>query len=165
MSRKNKLSRLVGAVNRLPGPARERALSLLLGRVVPYVGTSRVRIKEMTAERLEAVVPNARKVRNHIGQVHAAAMALAAETVSGLVVGMNVPDDRLPLIKTLHVDYRRRSKGAIRAVATLTQEQREMIQREEKGEVQVRTVATDESGREPIECEMIWAWVPKKRRA
>jgi hypothetical protein len=22
---------------------------------------------------------------------------------------------------------------------------------------------TDESGAEPIQCEMVWAWVPKKR--
>jgi hypothetical protein len=48
--------------------------------------------------------------------------------------------------------------------AWLTSEQRELIAKEEKGDVVVGVRATDESGQEPIECEMIWAWIPKKRR-
>ena len=31
------------------------------------------------------------------------------------------------------------------------------------GDVLVAVVVTDESGESPIRCEMVWAWVPKKR--
>ena len=50
-------------------------------------------------------------------------MALAAESATGFVLGMNLPADKLPLIKTMHVDYVRRARGSIRAEASLTPEQ------------------------------------------
>ena len=157
------MSCVVSALGYLPGPLGRGALNLLVGKVIPFVGTSGVVIEEMTTERVTAVVPNRWRVRNHIGQVHAAAMALAVETASGLVVGMNVPDSKLPLIKSMRVDYRRRSRGAIRATARLTQAQRMEIAALEKGQVAVEVTAVDDSGQEPIECTMVWAWVPKRR--
>ena len=44
-------------------------------------------------------------MQNHIGGVHAAAMVLVAENTTGLVVGMNVPDAGVPVVKTLKVDF------------------------------------------------------------
>ncbi|MFX6755288.1 DUF4442 domain-containing protein, partial [Acinetobacter baumannii] len=78
---------------------RIRAVSLIFGNVVPFVGTSGLRYEELTYNRVVVSVRNRRKVQNHIKSVHAAAMALLAETASGFVVGMNLPDDRIPLIK------------------------------------------------------------------
>lgn len=161
MSSANRLSRIVGKLDLLPSAVRTPVLSLLLGRMVPYVGTSGARIEEMTDQRVVVVVNNQRRIRNHIGQVHAAAMALAAETATGFVAGMNVPDSKLLLCKSLKVDFKKRSKGAIRAVATLTQEQRAQIRTQERGNVTVEVHATDEAGIEPIQCEMVWAWLPR----
>jgi hypothetical protein len=47
-------------------------------------------------------------------------------------------------------------------VATLTDEQIELMQTTEKGDINVQVVVTDETGIEPVKCEMVWAWVPKK---
>jgi len=93
--------------------------------VVPFVGTARVKIVEMTSERVRVTVGNRRCVRNHIGGVHAAAMALAAETATGFVVAMNLPDSRVPVIKSMQVQYKKRLKGALHVDAWLTQEQRD----------------------------------------
>jgi acyl-coenzyme A thioesterase PaaI-like protein len=90
-------------------------------------------------------------------------MALLAETATGFVVGMNVPDDRVPVIKTLRVEFRRRARGALRAEATLSEEQRSLILGTEKGETLVPVRVTDADGNEPIECEMTWAWTPRRR--
>ena len=109
-------------------------------------------------------IKNRRPVQNHINGVHAAAMALLAETATGFVVGMNVPDDRIMLIKSLHVDYKRPTKGDMRATATLNDAERELIRSTEKGELLVQVQVTDESGQEPIQCQMLWAWLPKKNR-
>ena len=147
---------------RLPASVRVRVVSALFGRVVPYVGTSGLRYEELSTERVVVSIRNRRPVQNHINGVHAAAMALLAETATGFVVGMNLSDDKLPLIKSLKVDYYKRTKGDMRAVATLTAEQRHLIKTEPKGEVLVPVVVTDESGEEPIQCTMLWAWVPKK---
>ena len=163
MAAANKLARTVNILSLLPGKAGERARSALLGRVVPLVGTAGLRIEEMTVERGVTSVHNRRKVRNHIGQLHAAAMALLAETASGFVVAMNLPGDKLPLIKTLRVDFKKRTRGAMRAVATLTDAQRDKMRTEPRGDVAVEVHVTDASGAEPIRCEMIWAWVPRKK--
>lgn len=163
MEDKSRLRRMIDQFSKLPAPLRRRAITAVMGRVIPFVGTADVRIEEMTAERVVATIGNRHHVRNHIGGVHAAAMALAAETASGLVVVMNVPESRVPLIKSMRVQYKKRLKGGLRVEAWLTEEQRKSIAEQEKGEVTVQVTARDDGGQEPIVCEMVWAWVPKKR--
>ena len=107
-------------------------------------------------------IANRRKVQNHINGVHAAAMALLAESASGFLVGMNLPEHKLLLIKTLKVDYRQRVVGGLTAVASLTAEQICAIAQQERGELWVDVTVTDESGNAPIDCAMLWAWVTKK---
>jgi len=48
------------------------------------------------------------------------------------------------------------------AIANLTDEQIALMQTAQKGEVNVKVQITDAKGIEPLECEMIWAWVLKK---
>lgn len=163
MQDKSRLRRMIDGFSRLPAPLRRRAITAVMGRVIPFVGTANVEIEEMTPERVVVSIGNRRRVRNHIGGVHAAAMALAAETASGLVVVMNVPESRVPVIKSMRVQYKKRLQGGLRVEAWLTEEQREMIAQQEKGEVTVQLTARDDGGQEPIVCEMVWAWVPKKR--
>jgi hypothetical protein len=50
----------------------------------------------------------------------------------------------------------------MRAVASLSEEQVAMIRSNPKGELLVPVTVTDESGEEPIQCQMLWAWVSKK---
>ncbi|MDZ4386917.1 MAG: DUF4442 domain-containing protein [Moraxellaceae bacterium] len=159
----NNITRTLSTLNKLPSSLRIRAISTIFGTVVPFVGTSGLRYEKLNNNEVVVSIRNRRKVQNHIKGVHAAAMALVAETATGFVVGMNLSDDKLPLIKSLHVDYKRRAVGDLRAVATLTDEQVAMIQREPKGEVLVPITVTDESGQQPIECQMLWAWVTKTR--
>lgn len=163
MPASNALSRAVNQIQKLPAPLRGRAITLLFNSQVRFAGTGKVRFESLTHERAVLHLPNHPKVRNHIGGVHAAAMALLAETASGSVFGMNVPGTHLPVIKTLKVDYLRRAEGALMAVAQLDAQARARLQEEEKGDLIVPVTITDESGREPVACEMHWAWIPKRR--
>lgn len=164
MGKPNRMNRIVSSINKLPDIIRQRILTLTVSKKVPYVGTSLVRVEELTADRVTAVVPNKKKVQNHIHSVHAAAMTLLAETVSGFVVAMNLPDDKLPLIKSLKVDFLKRTKGKLQAVATISDEQRAKMEAEPRGDTSIEVHLSDESGGEPVRCEMIWAWVPDKKR-
>jgi len=150
-------------VNRLPGPIADVARTVVMGRIVKFVGTAGLHIEELTEARCVVSLANKTKVQNHIGGIHAAAMALLAETATGFVVGMNVPDDRVPVIKTMRVDYTKRAKGDLRAVATLSDEERARMRSDEKGEVTVAVCVTDGANVEPIRCEMVWAWTGKRR--
>lgn len=162
MSVNNSLSRLVAKFAFLPPSLRTAMISGIFRRVVPFTGTAGLHYEELTAERVVVSIRNRRPVQNHIKSVHAAAMALLAETATGFVVTMNLPNDKLPLIKSLKVDYLTRSQGDMRAVATLSQEQIQTIRTTPKGEVTVPVSVFDASGNEPIHCEMVWAWIPKK---
>ncbi len=163
MSKPNQLARTVAKLERVPAGLRPWLTSLLLGKLVPFVGTAGLRFDEITPARVVVSIRNRKAVQNHIKGVHAAGMALLAETATGFCVGMNVPDDKLPLIKTMKVDYLKRSVGDMKAVVQLRSDQIQQIRTQDKGEVTVPVTITDESGQEPIQCEMIWAWVPKKR--
>jgi acyl-coenzyme A thioesterase PaaI-like protein len=159
----NRLERIVNTINHTPIPVRRQLLSRFVGFMVPFTGTSRLKVEEMTPAKVTVEVPNRRPVQNHIGSVHAVAMALAVETASGFVTGMNVPDSCLPLLKTLKIDYEKRCKGNIRAEATLTDEQRQTMKTNERGSVEVEVHAWDGTGNEPIRCLAQWAWIPKKK--
>lgn len=161
MTQTNKLSKLVKATSKLPQGIRSTVLTKTFGRVVPMVGSAKIRYLEVTTSKVEVRMANHKAMQNHIGQLHACAMALLAETATGFVTAMNVPDSAIVLIKSIRIDYKRPTKGAMRAVATLSLEQQQLIQQTEKGETVVSVTVTDESGEAPIQCEMLWAWVSK----
>lgn len=164
MNKPNALQRLVAAAARLPAPLRKRAVTLGFTSQVRFAGTGGVRFELLEEGRAVAVMPNRGKVRNHIGGVHAAAMALLAETCSGAVFGLSLPADKLPLLKSMRIDYLRRARGGLRAEASLALPQRRALERKERGEMVVPVKVTDAGGEEPIVCHMTWAWVPKQRR-
>jgi acyl-coenzyme A thioesterase PaaI-like protein len=159
----NRLQRQLARVNEAPAFMRTFVRSLALGRAVPFTGTAKLRYEEMSPNKVQIFVANNHKVQNHIGGVHALASTLAAETATGMVMGLNIRDDCLPVVKDMRVQFKKRGQGAMRAIATLTDAQRELIQSTTKGEVTVPVTVTDESGNQPIECEFVWAWIPAQR--
>lgn len=160
----NQLHAVLDKLDFLPEGMKTKAASFAFGKVVPFISTAGCDFEKITNEEVIVSIENKRKARNHIGQLHAAAMALIAETASGFVLAMNMPDDKLNLIKSMKVSYLKRTKGKMTAVAKITPEQVAKLQSEEKGDVMIEVHVTDESGQEPIACEMNWAWVPKKRK-
>ena len=163
MTSSNRLSKLVKATSKLPKGIRSTLWSKAFGRVVPMVGSANIRYLEVSHAKVVVKIENHRAMQNHIGQVHACAMALIAETATGFVTGMNVPDSCIVLIKSFKIDFKRPTQGAMTATATLTDDQQKLMQSTEKGETLVSVRVTDESGEEPIQCEMLWAWVSKSQ--
>ncbi len=158
----NQMTRLIGRFGRFPAAVRRRVLGAMLGWRVPFVGTAGLQIEELSEQRVVTRLRNRRRVRNHIGTLHAAAVTLAAETASGFAVGMNLPDDKLPLMKTLQVDFVKRNQGGIRVTASLTEEQKQQMREQPKGEMDVAVEALDDAGEATVNCRMIWAWVPRR---
>lgn len=165
MSKPNQLTRTIKKLDFLPPKLQAAAIGRLFGTMVKFFGTAGIGLSEYSNQRVEMVMKNRRKVQNHLGTVHAAAMSLLAESATGFVFGMNLPDDKLPLMKEMTFKYvKRAAKGELVAVAELTEEQIQAIQTQEKGEVTVKVTITDVAGVEPVICDMNWAWIPKKRK-
>lgn len=160
----NRLQRSLARLSEAPGFMQRWVRNIVLHRAVPFTGTAKVNFVHMAPERVEVHLANEKAVQNHIGGVHASAMNLLAETATGMVVGMNVRDDCLPLAKRLGMAFVKRATGALTAVATLTPEQQQALRDSDKGEVTVQVVVTDETGIEPVQCECVWAWVPARPR-
>ncbi len=162
MPKRNRLSLAAHLIQRLPRRLQEPLLTRLFYSQVRFAGTAGVRIQKLSDSEVRMSLANHRRARNHIGGVHAAAMALLAESASGCMVGMNLPDDKLPLIKSLKIDYLRRASGGLRAIATLQPEQRQAMLEQDKGETLVHVMLLDDSGAQPVRCDMRWAWVRKR---
>ncbi|MBK6361610.1 MAG: DUF4442 domain-containing protein [Comamonadaceae bacterium] len=160
----NRMQRQLERLSEVPGFLRPWVRNLVLRRAVPFTGTAGLDFVEMSPQRVEVAIANERPVQNHLQGVHASAMNLLAETATGMVVGMNVRDDCVPVAKELKMAFRKRATGALRAVAVLTPEQRATLQASDKGELNVSVVVTDEAGVNPVECEFIWAWIPSGPR-
>lgn len=164
MQNQNKLSRIVHKINHTPTFCRSWLLSLLFGRAVKFAGTAAVQVEQLDQRRARLKLRNKTKVQNHIGSVHAAATALLGESASGFLLGMHVPDDKIPLLKSMQIQYLKRSTGHLMASAELDDSQITLLQTAEKGEVSIRVTIKDQLGIEPVEALYIWAWIPKTKK-
>ncbi|ENX32533.1 hypothetical protein F889_03515 [Acinetobacter colistiniresistens] len=164
MAKDNRLYKLVKTTSKFPKTIRSTLWSKAFGRVVPMVGTANIRYLEVDKDHVTVRIENQRNMQNHIKGVHAAAMALLGETATGFLTGLHVPDDRILLIKSLHVDYLKVAQGGLTATATLSAEQQQFIADNEKGELLIPVTVIDDSGNTPIQCQMLWAWLPKRKK-
>ncbi|ENU94057.1 MULTISPECIES: DUF4442 domain-containing protein [Acinetobacter] len=164
MAKDNRLYKLVKTTSKFPKGIRSTLWSKAFGRVVPMVGTANIRYLEVDKDHVTVRIENQRNMQNHIKGVHAAAMALLAETATGFLTGLHVPDDRILLIKSLHVDYLKVAQGGLTATASLSTDQQKFIAENEKGELLIPVNVIDDSGNEPIQCQMLWAWLPKRKK-
>ncbi|APV36476.1 DUF4442 domain-containing protein [Acinetobacter soli] len=163
MTQTNRLAKLVKATSKFPKGLRSTLWSKAFGRIVPMVGTANIRYLEVDQHHVKVRLENQRNMQNHIKGLHAAAMALLAETATGFLTGLHVPDDRILLIKSLHVDYLKVVQGGLTATAQLSLEQQRFIAEHDKAELSIPVTVVDDAGVEAIRCEMIWAWLPKRK--
>jgi len=161
----NPFTKILKAVQLLPKSTQSFVLTKAFSKLVPYVGTTGIVYEEVTPNKLVVSLENKKGVQNHIGSVHAVAVTLLAETATGFVLAMNLPSDRILLVKSYEVNfYRPVKKGQMAAIATLNDEQRQYILDTPKGEMVIPCVIEDrnsDSDRAPITVEMTWAWIPK----
>jgi acyl-coenzyme A thioesterase PaaI-like protein len=87
----NPLRRYAEKVNHYPAWLSSRLLTWMFRYKVKLAGTARVDIVSTDFSTVTFRQPNYKKVQNHIGSVHAAAMALLAESATGFIVSLNLP--------------------------------------------------------------------------
>lgn len=155
------LNRTLQRLGKLRPSVRWPILTWAFGRNVPFMRTAHLQFKDLSEERALLYLRNRRRVQNHIGTVHAAAVALLAETASGTLLTMNLPDDRVPLLKSMQLDYTKLSHGDLLAEATLDKAARKSVRSETRGEIVVPVIITDETGVEPAKASMRWGWFSK----
>ena len=107
---------------------------------------------------------NETRLRNHLGGLHAAALGLLAETATGLVVALNVPDGSSPLLRTMDVSFDAFAREAVQAEATLTDDESAQVQSRSIGQIEVNvTLAPPDDDTTLVSGTLKWAWLPETR--
>lgn len=160
----NRLFGIVTWAAKRPAWLRSFILTKAFNMQVKMAGTVGIEILETDGLTVTLRLKNKTKAQNHIKGVHAAGMALLAESASGFIFGLHVPDSKLPLLKTMHIDYVSRAQGDLTAVAKITAEQLQTIENQEKGDATIQVEVFDQANEQPVICQMQWAWITKRKK-
>lgn len=94
----------------------------LFARIVcwraPYFGTIAPRFEALEPDRCEITISDRRRVRNHLGTVHAIALCNLAELAGGMMMEAGTPRGMRWIPKGMTVEYLKKARGTMRAVAT-----------------------------------------------
>ena len=161
MTMPNRLMRQLATLRRLP--ASQLLATLVLRNTVPFLGTAGLRFIAAEPDYASLALDDRRRVRNHIGGVHAAAAALLAEATSGLALSCHLPDGAVPLLTHMHIDYTQRMHGGLLATARLDEATRSRVTTDPRGETEILVEVQDQSGASPLVARLTWAWRPGKR--
>ena len=160
----NPFARIADRYRDVPPRLRRPLVTRAIGKVIPFVDTAGCFIEAYTPRRVAVRLDNETRLRNHLGGLHAAVLALLAETATGLVVALNVPDGSSPLLRTMDVSFDRFARSAVQAEAILTGEEGTQIQSRPLGQVEVDvTLTAPDDETTLVSGSLKWAWVPEDR--
>ncbi|NLB58435.1 MAG: DUF4442 domain-containing protein [Gammaproteobacteria bacterium] len=135
----------------------------LFGRVAcwraPYFGTIAPRFHVVERDRCEVSIRDRRRVHNHLGTVHAIALCNLAELAGGVMMEAGTPRGMRWIPKGMTVEYLKKAKGAVHAVATPA---RAIEVRSEGYEVPVDVEVRDPEGTSVFRAK-IAMWVSPRR--
>jgi acyl-coenzyme A thioesterase PaaI-like protein len=100
-----------------------RVFSFAFGQKAPYFSSIRPRFTVLEPNHAELVIPDRRRVHNHLGTVHAIALCNGLEAAMGALAEATIPSNRRWIPKGMTVSYTAKAVGDITCVAETDAEQ------------------------------------------
>lgn len=146
--------------DRLAGlPGGRWLFSRVLSVVVPYSGTVRPQVLELGAGHCRIAMRDRRGVRNHLGSVHAIALANLAELTSGLAVSYALPAEARGIPVELKMEYVKKGRGRLIGSCDTT-----IPDWREEGEHTFGAEIRDDGGELVAKAEVRWRIGPREAR-
>ena len=98
-------------------PLGEQFFGYAFARKTPYAATIRPQFIRLEPNRVDLLVRNRRRVRNHLGTMHAVALCTGLETAAGTLAEATVPVDKRWIPKGMEVAYTAKAAGDVHCVA------------------------------------------------
>ena len=89
----------------------------------PYFGSIRPRFTVIEPDRAELVIPDRRRVHNHLGTVHAIALCNGLEAAMGALAEATIPSHKRWIPKGMEVSYTAKATSDITCIAETDPEQ------------------------------------------
>ena len=133
--------------------------SKLLGRMVPYTGSIKPRVIELTETGARIEMRDRRAVRNHLRSIHAIALANLAELSTGLPLAYAVQPRGRTILVSLTVEYLKKARG------TLTGSSNFVAPKADRDEdIEIPVEVRDEAGEIVARARARWRVGPAKPR-
>jgi acyl-coenzyme A thioesterase PaaI-like protein len=110
-----------------PIPGGRWLFALILGRAVPYSGSVSPRIEVLEPGHARVSIRQRRRLEQHLGSIHAIALANAGELASGLALNAALPPGARGIVTAFRMEYRKKARGTITADCRLAARAREAI--------------------------------------
>jgi acyl-coenzyme A thioesterase PaaI-like protein len=136
----------------------KKVFSFAYSQVAPYFGSIHATVTVLEPNHVELVIPDKRRVHNHIGTVHAIALCNGLEMAMGALAEATIPATKRWIPKGMTVSYTAKAKGDITCIAETDQEQWHAGE----GDLAVRVRGEKKDGTVVIEG-TITLWVTSKR--
>ena len=121
MTTQNPAGRIYALWRQLSGrPGGKWLFNRLLGRAVPYSGSIHPRVLELAPGHAKVEIVERRALRQHLGSIHAIALANRGELASGLAMTAALPPTVRGIVTGLSIDYFKKARGRITATSDVT---------------------------------------------
>lgn len=144
-----RLRRLWSALRPIPGG--RWIFSRVFGWIVPYTGTIAASVRALEPGHARLVLRDRRRVRNHLGSVHAVALTNLGEATAGLAMTLALPPDARGIVTRLSAEYLKKARGTLVAESDVR-----LPELDDAVDVEVEARIRDEAGDIVARVTAVW---------